>query len=55
MIQLILRSFCRQAGEVFLDCWVNEVIWPIPFLLLLALAGLMGSATQLAAPYIYTL
>ena len=52
---LMLKHLARQAYEILLYCWENDVVWPIPLVSLLFLAALTAVGSQAVAPYIYAL
>jgi hypothetical protein len=52
---LFLKHLGRQGYELALYCLKNRVLWPIPLVLLLSLAGALAAGTSFVAPYIYTL
>lgn len=52
---LFLKHCFRLIKDLVSYSWTNEVYWPIPLLVLLMLAGILGAGSQAIAPYIYTL
>jgi len=52
---VFIRHFWRLMRDLATYCWWQEVIWPLPVLLLLLLAALAAVSSAAVAPYIYTL
>jgi hypothetical protein len=50
-----LRYFIRLMGDLVAYSIVNRVTWLIPLLLLLAVAALVITASNVAAPFVYTI
>jgi hypothetical protein len=51
----MLRHATQQLGHLFAYCWINQVWWPLPVVIMLLAIGVLVLSTQLATPYIYTL
>jgi hypothetical protein len=50
-----IRHFVRLMSDLMAYSIVNRVIWLIPLLLILVVAALLVTASNVAAPFVYTI